>query len=201
MKSSEFLSLRSFRLADINGLPTPTVFSISLYKLVFLVLLGAGVYLLLRKDSSFKLLARILTGVWLFLGLVVLLSQLVQVKAEYRVFSGKSLAELRELTTSGGYYSFLQFAQEKIPPKSPVVVILPRGSDYFWQKTEYYLYPHPVVGDAEYFLIFESDHARYDSENQRLTYFTELGRGAEKIVEGVEVLAVYTPTQFILMVD
>lgn len=150
------------RPSYINSLPPLSIFGLSLDLMIYLVI-GILVFLLIIKRESGKV-KQALLFFWLFPSFLYTIQSAVQIYFENGVFGGKSLDEVREITTASGLYSFLKFAQNYIPKNEPVKLILPKEPAYFSQKAPYYLYPHEVLDNALYVLVFNTDYV-FSSNN------------------------------------
>lgn len=191
--------------ANINGLPPLTLpffvkSGISLSFIVYILIALSTILLFLRINK--ELIKKILLVAWIITSLLYTIQSGVQVYAENdnKVYGGKSLSELRENTTSDGYYGFLEFSQRVIPPKVPVslfVSIDPAKHGYFIQKASYYLYPHAIANDANYILIFNADNVTFNQSRNEMNISQE-GQ-IVKTVKNVYLLSVYKEGQYILI--
>lgn len=139
----------------INSLPSASIFGIPLGLVFYLI--TALILVLFFFKAEKETLGKIIIGAWFSISLLFLVQSGIQSYTESMIFKGKSLDELRDITTPNGFYPFLLFAQKNIPPKSSVSLYLPENSDTQRYKAPYYLYPHPVISEGEYILAFHSD--------------------------------------------
>ena len=71
---------------------------------------------------------------------------------------GKTLDEKRALTTGGGFYDFILFCNKVLPERVDVALIAP--APYPKTKGAYYLYPHRVLDQADYLLVYDGTAGR-----------------------------------------
>ncbi|MBN2057415.1 MAG: hypothetical protein JW782_01280 [Candidatus Saganbacteria bacterium] len=72
--------------------------------------------------------------------------------ADRAQFWGKTLDEKRDLTMGGNYYEFMRFSNKVLPERVDVAVSA--AGDFYRSRGPYYLYPHRVVPDAPYLIVF-----------------------------------------------
>lgn len=177
------------RTGYINSLPP--FYLIVRLDIIFYLTAGFAIILLLR--GYFELIGKIVLSVWLLTSLLYLIQTGTQLYFESKVFAGKSLEELRDLTTGEGYYSFLKFAQKDIPPNEPVTLYLPGNSTYLLQKSPYYLYPHPITDDASYILVFKTKDVDFNRQKGQLTI------NGEKVISNIQLFKDYSPDAYVIV--
>ena len=165
----DILSFLIPRPIFINKLPSIYFLTIPLDIVVYFLAGLLIIILVLKAEKKFT--EAILLGGWLILSLLYLVQSGIQTYTENLLFGNKSLDELREMTTSNNFYSFLQFALKSVPEKEPVTLYLPENSNYFKQKAPYFIYPHLITNDASYILIFKNDNVKLNKQVQLLVEY------------------------------
>lgn len=150
----------------INNLPPLSALDLPVDIIIYLVLGVLIVFFLIKKQKEY--IKKVIIILWVTTALLYTLQSGIQAYAESVIFGGKSLDELRNITTSNNFYNFLKFAQTHIPNDQPVTLILPKDPPYFHQKAPYYLYPHPIKNDALYILVFNAPYVKFNQEEQEL---------------------------------
>lgn len=135
-----------------------------------------------------------LIALWLILSVLYTIQAGIQVYTENMIFSGKSLDELRSLTTAGNFYNFLKSVQDYVPDKN-VLLFIPPDNPYFSQKTNYYLYPYITTEDARHILVFNNPKVKFNEKEGKLI----INDGKEEKIIDVLMLKKFSETEYILM--
>ncbi len=149
----------------INNLPPLYIMGLPVDIMIYLVFGILIVLFLFKKQKEY---IKVIIILWFIISLLYTTQAGVQVYAEGVIFGGKSLDELRNITTSNNFYNFLKFAQTHLPNNEPVMLLVPKNPLYFSQKAPYYLYPHLIKNNASYILVFNAVNVKFNEEEQKL---------------------------------
>lgn len=143
---------------------------------MYWILLGVAIALTLlslsqREREAPKKIVWIIIIFWLLLEINAWYNQINILKTDWPLV-GKSLDEKRAEITGVDFYSFLEFCNKKLPPRSKIKILSPSG--YLDSKGAYYLYPHRQKEQAEYLLIYHKDPG---DENKNCKSFAKYKEG------------------------
>lgn len=183
----EFFALETIKGRTVNVIMGQTINSNPINYYAYIIIFLSFVIIIFKEliSSSKSGLATFLLRVKEKLLIVVVISLLLMAALEARMWLdyfritsldfhslwGRSLDEKREITTGGGFYEFMNYAQKVLPPNVNVSLMVP--SDFHKQKGPYYLYPHRVLSPAPYIVVYHQDVGAIKSDYVLFAKFRE----------------------------
>ena len=183
----EFFTLESIKGRTVNTIMGQTIngknINVYIYTIIclFLAALIIKELIFLNKSglATFLLKVREKRVVLITVALLFMIALEVRLWLDYSRIAfldfhnlwGKSLDEKREITTGGGFYEFMNYAQKVLPKEADVSLIVP--SDFHKQKGPYYLYPHRVLANAPYIVVYHQDPGSLESDYVLFAEFRE----------------------------
>lgn len=179
---------------NINGLPALTFFSFPLETILYCATVVVLVLIFLNIDK--EKIKQLIIGSWLVMSLLYTIQSGFQVYHEARLFGGKPLAELRNLTTANDFYLFLIDSSKHLPYQEPVTLFAKNNLPFYKQKAPYYLYPHSITENAKYFLIFDPENIKFENNNSQVTI---IEKGKEpKSISDIKVLEKFSDSRYLI---
>jgi hypothetical protein len=164
----EFFRYETIKARTVNIIKGPQLNGrpINFYLYILLLLVFVLAWLNgLRQAKKQALLATARQALYTTLIAAIVLAALLEVRLwgdyaqtarlDFNSLWGKTLDEKRALTTGGGFYDFMLFCHKALPARVDVSLIAP--DPYPKNKGSYYLYPHRVVDQAEYLLVYDGN--------------------------------------------
>ena len=165
---SEFFRYETIQARTVNIIKGPQLNGRSVNFYLLILILLAFILVLtneLIKANKLDLMAKAQRALYATIIVTIILAALLEARLwidyaktarlDFSTLWGKTLDEKREITTGGGFYDFLSFCNKALPARVDVSLIAPEP--YPKAKGGYYLYPHRVIDQAGYLIVYESN--------------------------------------------
>ncbi len=164
----EFFAFEAPQLSTVNFIYGPKIngASVNLYIYCLIVILSMLVltYEFIKFHDlhvAFKIGSKKIVIIclifWVALDFRILIDLARTAILDAQTFYGKSLDEKRALITHGGYFSFLKFAESKLPKGTSFNILHPPHYYYSREKAYYYLYPTHIADEANYLIVYDPE--------------------------------------------
>jgi len=153
-----FFRLEKLKASTVNFIYGPKIGQLSVNLYIYLLVAAAFAFfafkigIMSNPAEVFKKTLIVVFALWLILDLRIVFDHLRNGYLDWMQFAGKDLDGKRAAATLGDYYEFLEFCNEKLPPRSKIE--FSSHSPYLFEKGQYYLYSHLRSDDPDYLLVY-----------------------------------------------